>query len=128
MHLLAPDVRQRVGRRPLGLRRRRPGLPLGARLLEHKEIIVHAQPERELEAHAVKRGDPGRAAGLCPGWEGESFRAPVLLRGEVVEILHPARFQSDDVARKLKRAEPIALLNRLVLVHPLVCAMVRERK
>ena len=106
--------------RNLNLTSALPGEPGGALLLVAKEVIVAAEPQRELHADALHGRNPGVPAHRGPVGEVEALRVPLLVDGEVIELLHPAGLQSVDVAGDVTVAELHALVDHVVLVDVLV--------
>ena len=87
------------------------------------EVVVAAEPERELEAHALERTggtEPPLRLWAHPVGHVETPGVPALAGRLVVEILHPARLEAEDVAGKLAVAELACLLEQVERVDPLV--------
>ena len=96
------------------------GFPGDQLLLVPEQVVVAAQPEAQLHAHAAHCAGEGVRSLRAPVREVETPRVPALARGGVVELLHPPRLQADHVARDFVVAEPHRLVDELELVDPLV--------
>ena len=91
------------------------------------EVIFLAEPEAQVEAHVAQLADEEAVVELLGVFVlepvrlgGEFLEVPLLLRGEVVALFHPLRFQPEDVAGNAQLAEE----DRVVQDVPLILAHV----